>query len=166
MTLVAAASPVRDGHRSRGETPCDYDRGSHRFACSTTDRPEGLYLVQVTDAGQPGEGTAEAQVAITGFAGYDPHLVAGDGSETADVGPVALRLTGWRPGLRVRIRMVDENGGTAFTGSAVPDDRGSATVSTTPLAAGHYDIDATDGLWTINGDEGAYNDAYAGIEVS
>lgn len=166
VTLAPSASPIRGGHRSRGETPCDYHRFSHRFTCSTADLPEGLYLVQVTDAAQPGEGTAEAQVAITDFAGYDPHLVAGDGSEKAKVGPVDLKLSGWRPGVAIKIKIVDENAKTVFTGSAVPDEHGAATLRTTPLKAGHHNIDASDGLWKINGDEGAYNDAYSGIEVS
>ena len=166
VTLAPAASPVRDGHRTRGETSCDYGRLTHRFTCPTADLATGLYLVQVTDAGQPGEGTAEAQVAITDAPGYDPHLVAGDGSETAPAGPLRLRLTGWRPGVTVRIALRDENGTTSFTGSVVPDEQGSATVTTTPLEAGHHDIEATDGLGRINGDEGAYNDAYSGIEIS
>jgi hypothetical protein len=166
VTLAPAASPVRDGHRTRGETPCEYHRFSHRFECPTDDLPVGLYLVQVTDAAQPGEGTAEAQVAVTEYAGYDPHLSTGDASGEVTPGPLDLELTGWRPGVTVRIEIVDENATPVFTGSAVPDERGAATLRTTPLERGHYDIDAGDGLWTVNGDEGAYNDAYSGIEVS
>ncbi len=166
VTLAPSASPIRDGHRTHGQTPCHYHRPSHRFTCSTTDLPQGLYLVQVTDAAQPGEGTAQAQVTITDFAGYDPHLLAGDGSEKAKVGPLDLKLTGWRPGVAVQITIVDENATTVFTGSAVPDEQGAATLHTTPLKAGHHNIDASDGLWKINGDEGAYNNAYSGIEIS
>lgn len=166
VTLAPEASAPQKGHRILGETPCDYHQLSHKFTCSTTDLDQGLYLVQVTDAGQPGEGTAQAQVAITDFAGYDPHLVAGDGSEKAEAGPVDLKLTGWRPGVAVQIKIIDENDGIAFTGAAVPDANGAATLTTTPLKAGHDNIEATDGLWKINGHEGSYNDAYSGLEVS
>lgn len=166
VTLAPEASPVLKGHRTLGETPCDYRQSSHTFTCSTTDLDQGLYLVQVTDAAQPGEGTAQAQVAVTDIAGYDPHLVAGDGTEKAGAGPVDLRLTGWRPGGAVQIKIVDGNDKTTFTGSAVPDAKGAATLTTTPLKAGHYNIEATDGLWRINGHEGSYNDAYSGLEVS
>jgi hypothetical protein len=166
VSLVPEASPIHDGHRTRGETPCTYKRFGHTFKCATKDLPQGLYLVQVTDAGQPGEGTAQAQVAVTDVAGYNPHLVIGDGSETAKPGPTKLRLKGWRPGASVKIKLVDENSKVVFTGSADPDTSGAAIVFTPPLKRGHYNLEATDGLWKINGIEGSYNDAYSGFEVS
>ena len=66
-------------HRTAGEKSCEYHRFSKKYSCPTTDLEQGLYIVQVTDAAQPGEGTAEAQVAVTDAVteagGYDPHIV-------------------------------------------------------------------------------------------
>lgn len=167
VTIAPFASPRNAKlHRTEGEKACEYHRFSKKYSCPTTGLAQGLYVVQVTDAGQPGEGTAQAQVAITDFAGYNPQITAGDGSEEAKAGPVTLKLTGWKPGVAVRMRMIDENDKTVFTGTAVPDAHGAATVTTPPLRVGHHNLDATDGLWKISGDEGSYNDAYSGLRVS
>jgi hypothetical protein len=170
VTLAPEASPIHDpglqNHRTLGETPCHYGRVSHKFKCPTTHLKQGLYLVQVTDAGQPGEGTAQAQVAITDFAGYNPHLVIGAGTDKAKAGPVALKLSGWQPGVEVRIKVIDGNAlKTVFAQSAVPDASGAVTLTTTPLKEGYYNIHASDGLWKFNGIEGSYNDPYSGLEV-
>lgn len=167
VTIAPFASPRNAQlHRTAGERACEYHRFSKTYSCPTTDLAEGLYLVQVTDAGQPGEGTAEAQVAVTEAGGYDPHVVISNVDGEAEVGPATLELTGWRPGVVVRMRMVDENDEVVFAGTAVPDEDGAASVRTPSLGVGHYNLSATDGLWRFSGDEGAYNDVYGGLEVS
>ena len=171
VTIAPFTSPVdATRHRTAGERACSYHRSSATYACPTTGLSQGLYIVQVTDAAQPGEGTAEAQVAVTdavtGPGGYDPRIVIGNADGRVKAGPATLSLTGWRPGVAVRMRMVDENGTTVFTGAAVPDVHGAATVRTPSLEVGHYDLSATDGLWRFSGDEGAYNDVYGGLDVS
>jgi hypothetical protein len=171
VTLAPFASPRNTKlHRTAEENACEYHRSSKKYSCPTTDLEQGLYIVQVTDAAQPGEGTAEAQVAITDAvteaAGYDPQIVISNADGEAKAGPATLKLTGWRPGVAVQMRMIDENNKTVFTGEAVPDKHGAATVRTPFLEVGHYNLSATDGLWKFSGDEGAYNDAYGGLEVS
>ena len=167
VTIAPFASPRNAAlHRTAGERACEYHRFTKKYSCPTTDLEQGLYIVQVTDAGQPGEGTAEAQVAVTDADGYDPHIVISNADGEAEAGPATLTLTGWRPGVAVRMRMIDENDTTVFTGTAVPDEDGAASVRTPFLGVGHYDLSATDGLWRFSGDEGAYNDVYGGLEVS
>ena len=171
VTIAPFASPRNAKlHRTAGEQACEYHRFSTKYSCPTTDLDEGLYLVQVTDAAQPGEGTAEAQVAVTGAvteaSGYSPDVVITNADGEAEAGPATLKLTGWRPGVAVRMTMIDENNQTVFTGTAVPDAHGAATVRTPTLGVGHYNLSATDGLWRFSGDEGAYNDVYGGLEVS
>jgi hypothetical protein len=171
VTVAPFSSPRNSKlHRTADEKACTYHRSAKSYSCPTTDLAQGLYIVQVTDAAQPGEGTAEAQVAVTDAVsqagGYDPHIVLSNADGEAKAGPATLKLTGWRPGVAVRMRMVDENDKTVFTGTAVPDEHGAATVRTRFLDVGHYDLSATDGLWRFNGDEGAYNDVYGGLDVS
>lgn len=170
VTIAPFGSP-RDAklHRTAGEKACEYDRFSNNYSCPTTELEQGLYIVQVTDAAQPGEGTAEAQVAVTDAVteagGYNPHIVISNDGE-AKAGPATLKLTGWRPGVAVQMWMIDENDNNVFTGTAVPDEYGAATVRTSFLKVGHYNLSATDGLWKFSGDEGAFNDVYGGLEVS
>jgi len=171
VTIAPFASPRNAKlHRTAGEKACEYHRFSKKYSCPTTDLEQGLYIVQVTDAGQPGEGTAEAQVAVTDAVteagGYNPDIVLSNADGEAKAGPATLKLTGWRPGVTVRMRMIDENNKTVFTGAAVPDEHGAASVRTPFLEVGHYNLSATDGLWKFSGDEGAYNDVYGGLEVS
>ncbi len=171
VTIAPFASPRNTKlHRTAAETACEYDQFSKKYSCPTTDLEQGLYIVQVTDAAQPGEGTAEAQVALTDAVteagGYNPHIVISNAEGEAKAGPATLKLTGWRPGVAVQMTMIDENDKTVFTGAAVPDGDGAATVQTPFLQIGHYNLSATDGLWKFSGDEGAYNDVYGGLEVS
>lgn len=171
VTIAPFASPRNtELHRTAGEKTCDYHRFSKKYSCPTADLEQGLYIVEVTDAAQPGEGTAEAQVAVTDAVteagGYNPHIVISNADGEAKAGPATLKLTGWRPGVAVQMRMIDENNRTVFTGAAVPDKHGAATVRTPFLKVGHYNVSATDGLWKFSGDEGAYNDVYGGLEVS
>jgi len=171
VTIAPFASPRNtELHRTAGEKGCEYHRLSKKYSCPTTDLEQGLYIVQVTDAAQPGEGTAEAQVAVTDAVneagGYNPQIVISNADGEAEAGPATLTLTGWRPAVAVRMRMIDENNKTVFTGTAVPDTRGAATVRTPFLKVGHYNLSATDGLWKFSGDEGAQNDVYGGLEVS
>jgi hypothetical protein len=171
VTVAPFASPRNTRlHRTAGEMACEYHRLSRNYSCPTTELERGLYIVQVTDAAQPGEGTAEAQVAVTdavtAAGGYDPHILISNADGEAKAGPATLKLTGWRPGVAVRMRMIDENDKSVFTGAAVPDEHGAATVRTPFLEGGHYNLSATDGLWKFSGDEGAYNDVYGGLEVS
>lgn len=166
VTIAPAASPVTDGHRSRSERACSYQRFKHRFSCGTDALGTGLYVVQVTDAAQPGEGTARAQVAVTATPGYSPQVSVADGTGEAKAGPVSLTLTGWKPSRAVRVRLVDEDGTTVYAGRALPDARGRAQLRTTALLAGHHEIVATDGLWKIGGIEGMLNGAYSAIWVS
>lgn len=171
VTIAPFASPRNAKlHRTAGEKACEYHRFSKKYSCPTTDLEQGLYIVQVTDAAQPGEGTAEAQVAVTDAVteagGYNPHIVISNVDGEAKAGPATLKLTGWRPGVAVQMWMIDENDKKVFTGTAVPDKDGAATVRTPFLEVGHYNLSATDGLWKFSGDEGAYNDVYGGLEVS
>jgi hypothetical protein len=166
VTIAPAASPATDGHRTRGEEACDYRHVQHRFSCETDALPVGLYVVQVTDAAQPGEGTALAQVAVTDTPGYDPQITVADGTGEAKAGRVTLVLTGWKPGSPVLVRLVYQNGKTVFTGRALPDAQGQARLRTPALLAGHDDIVATDGLWKIGGAEGLLNGVSPGIQVS
>jgi hypothetical protein len=103
VTIAPFASPRNaERHRTAGEKACDYHRSSTTYSCRTTGLEQGLYIVQVTDAAQPGEGTAEAQVAVTDAVteagSYDPHIVIGDADGRARAGRATLKLTGWRPG--------------------------------------------------------------------
>ena len=171
VTIAPFASPRNaKQHRTVGEEACEYHRFSKKYTCPTADLEQGLYLVQVTDAGQPGEGTAQAQVAVTDAVnetgGYNPHIVITNVDGEAKAGPATLKLTGWRPGVPVPMQMIDENNKTVFTGTAVPDMHGAATVRTPFLKVGHYNLSATDGLWRFSGDEGSQNDVYGGLEVS
>jgi hypothetical protein len=171
VTIAPFASPRNtDLHRTAGEKGCEYHRFTKKYSCPTTDLGQGLYIVQVTDAGQPGEGTAQAQVAVTDavdeVGGYNPHVVISNADGEAKAGPATLKLTGWRPGVAVRMRMIDENDKTVFTGTVVPDKHGAATARTRFLEVGHYNLSATDGLWKFSGDEGSQNDVYGGLEVS
>ncbi len=125
VTIAPFASPRNTKlHRTAGEKACEYHRFSKKYSCPTTDLEQGLYLVQVTDAAQPGEGTAEAQVAVTDAVteagGYDPHIVISNADGEAKAGPATLKLTGWRPGVAVQMRMIDENNKTVFTGDGCP----------------------------------------------
>jgi hypothetical protein len=171
VTIAPFASPRNTKlHRTGGEKACEYHRFSKKYSCPTAHLERGLYIVQVTDAAQAGEGTAEAQVAVTDAVteagGYDPHILIGNAGGEAKAGPATLKLTGWRPGVAVRVRLIDANNKTVFTGAAVPGKHGAATVRTPFLKVGHYDLSATDGLWRFSGDEGAYNDVYGGLEVT
>lgn len=166
VTLAPSNAPVTDMHRTRGEAPCDYQRSTATFVCSTTGLPQGLYVVQVTDAKQPGEGTALAQVAITVTSGYAPRITAADGSGETTAGPTTLKLSGWTRQGAVRVTLLDENDRTVFTVSTVPDARGTATLRTPALKPGSYSVEATDGLWKIGGDESLHNGTYCGLLVT
>lgn len=124
-------------------------------------------MVQVTDADQPGEGTGQAQVALTQARGYNPRAGLVDpGSEPAAGSPARLELTGWRPALPVQVTLTDDADRTVFSTRVTPGPDGSATLSTGVLRSGYHQIHASDGLWVIGGDEAVLNGAYSDFVVT
>ncbi len=165
VTIAPSALPTENGHRSLDERPCDYRSSSRRFSCPTEASWQGLYVVQVTDAAQPGEGTALAQVALTDVPGYDPQIKIGDGTGEAEPGPVLLRLSGWQPGRAVTVRLLDEDLRPLLDKQVRPDAQGDAELRTPALSRGFHDLEATDGLWKIGGEEGVANRTQIGILI-
>lgn len=143
VTLVPIDSPVvKDakfsGHRDKGKQSCSYSE--KKFTCSTDGLPEGLYVVQVTDDGMPGEGTATDLVTVTDIDGYDPKWkVDGD----------VVRLTGWKPDSTVKAQILDGDEKPIITRKLSTDGSGAAELPIGALTTSIYEISLTDGLWRL-----------------
>lgn len=167
VTISAQSAPHVEGKHSKGAKRCAYRSWKKTFSCPTTDLPQGLYMVQVTDGAQPGEGTALAQVAIAPFEGYDPEIRRVDKGTDAKVGePVRLLLTGWRPQVPVKVSLVYDGGAALDTATVIPGADGTFEWTTTALRSGYYTIDANDGLWQIGGEDGERSGAYYGFHTA
>ena len=167
VTISAQSIPHVEGKHSLGAKPCAYRSWKKAFSCTTTDLPQGLYTVQVTDGAQPGEGTALGQVAIAPFKGYDPKIARLDEDTDPKVGePTQLLLTGWRPKVTVKVSLVYDGGAALDAALISPDANGTFTWTTKPLRAGYYAIDADDGLWKIGGEYGERSGAYYGFHTA
>lgn len=167
VTISAQSVPHVDGKHSVGATRCAYRSSKQTFSCPTNDLPHGLYLVQVTDGAQPGEGTALAQVAIAPFRAYDPTIRRVDEAADAHAGePVRLRLSGWRPRVPVTVSLVYDYTTKLDSAVLVPRSDGTVEWTTKRLRAGYYTIDADDGLWKIGGVYGERSGAYYGFHTA
>ncbi|MGN6575008.1 MAG: hypothetical protein ACTHKG_04915 [Nocardioides sp.] len=142
-------------------TACDYSAADRTFACDTTGRAEGMYVVSVTDAGMPSEGAPAIAVALNEHRDYDPaagivpHDDRGRAFEReaylAGVAgkPTPVPLTGWEPGSTVRMTVRADGGVRVFSASVSIDDAGTGSAVVRPLPAGdYYEARLTDGLWT------------------
>lgn len=167
VTISAHSTPHAEGKHSKGATQCTYRSWKKTFSCPTTDLPQGLYLVQVTDGDQPGEGTALSQVAIAAFKGYDPKIRLADTGTDAKAGePVRMLLTGWRPKAPVKVSLVYDGGAALDAATVIPGADGTFEWTTKALRAGYYTIEADDGLWKIGGEYGERSGAYYGFHTA
>lgn len=151
------AAPVRRGDPSReprGEAlPCDYDRASHTYECDTVGLAQSRYVIAVTDAAQPTEGTKSMFVAVTAIAGYDP-TVGDFGKGPGDFvfftshRVTSIPLTGWMPHGAVRVE-VRKDGGPIITHQTLTLNANGNAVFRLPgdLSDDDLRIFATDGLW-------------------
>lgn len=167
VTISPQGTPHVEGKHSEGAQQCSYRSWKKTFSCPTSNLPQGLYLVQVTDGAQPGEGTALAQVAIAPYSGYDPTIGRADEDVDAQAGePARLVLRGWRPGIPVKVSLVYDGGSAFDTATLVPGADGTADWTTKQLRAGYYTLDADDGLWKIGGEMGERDGAYSGFHTA
>lgn len=171
VTISARSTPHTEGEHSDGAIACEYESGKKTFSCPTSDLVQGLYVVQVTDGDQPGEGTALEQVAVAPFEGYDPMISrAGEDADTdaedAEVGePARLLLTGWRPGVAVKVALVFDGGADWDAATLIPGADGTVEWKTKPLRSGYYTVEASDGLWKVGGEDGERAGAHYGFRT-
>lgn len=157
----AGPEPDADGHRTRGEQPCGED-GGDRFTCRTDGLPEGGYVVQVTDAAQPSEGTATAPVAVTRVEDYDPGVAAVDDTVSPSE-PARVRLTGWGRYRQVRVELArDADDTAAYEQTVRVGEDGSVVTEVDGLEPGRYLVRAGDGLSEV----GLESDPPAWIQVT
>lgn len=155
-----AAAPVRPGDPAPGSgaevRPCSYDHSSHTFACDTAGLAQSRYVIAVTDAAQPTEGTKSLYVAVTATAGYDPSVgTFGQGPE----GYVSFNnnrgssipLTAWMPDGSARVE-VRKDGGPVITHQTLNLDANGNAVFRLPghLPDGDLRFFVTDGLWEVD----------------
>jgi hypothetical protein len=177
ITVTLAPAPV-DPRRPFRESPrkrranvvsCDYSPDTRRYSCPTEGLAQGRYVVRVSDAGMPSEGTQSVRVAVHEAPGYNPAAgqvpyevpteEGGDGKTFereatvfADAGkPARVPLTGWAPRTTVRVS-VRADGGEELHRTTVdigPD--GTATLRLPPFRAARWSrILLTDGVWVAD----------------
>jgi hypothetical protein len=167
VTISAHGTPYVEGKHSKGATQCDYHSWKKKFSCPTKELPQGLYLVQVTDGDQPGEGTALNQVAVAPFKGYNPKMRLADTATDPKTGePLRVLLTGWRPKVPVKVTLIYDGGAAWDAATVSPGADGKFVWTTKALRAGYYTIEADDGLWKIGGELGERGGAYVAFQTA
>lgn len=146
---------------ARGVVTCDYDRDPSTYSCPTSGLDLGVYVVQVTDAKQPGEGTQSVAVVLSDVPGYDPtigtvpvEMTTGERAEAeaylapeADQ-PTQVPLAGWEPNTEVTVTVVADGERKPFlTRRTSIGADGVGEVRLPGLDRGFYSLVATDGLW-------------------
>lgn len=146
---------------ARGVVTCDYDRDPSTYSCPTSALDPGVYVVQVTDAKQPGEGTQAVAVAVSNVPDYDPtvgtvpvDMATGERDEAGshlapEAGrPTRVPLAGWEPGTEVTVALVADGQVRPFVrrSTTIAAD-GTGRVRLPALTRGYYGLVATDGLW-------------------
>lgn len=134
-----------------GVVGCGYASSTRRYSCPTAGLPLGRYVVQVTDAGMPSEGTASVEVALQPAAGYEPAAgqvpfeaptSAADEPETfereaavfVDAGKASrVPLTGWAPDSTVQVQVRADNGRKLHTATVPIGASGTGTLQLPPL---------------------------------
>lgn len=173
-TMTVTLAPAPEGPRGAleaidldqdrdapGLVTCDYDRNPSTYACPTSGLDQGVYVVQVTDAKQPGEGTQSVAVVISDVPGYDPtvgmvpvDMSTGERDESEaylapEAGtPTPVPLAGWEPGTEVTVSVVGDGEVKPFLVRHVTiADDGTGEVRLPALERGYYGLVATDGTW-------------------
>jgi hypothetical protein len=163
--------PLRTPYGEQDETAagaraCDFSAKSSRYSCPTTGLAQGRYVVQVTDAGMPSEGTASVEVAVHPFPAYEPAAGQVPFEEPADEGddPVTFEreaimfadaggstlvpLTGWAPGTTVRVSVRADGGRELHRTTADIGSDGTGQVLIPPLRPAEFNsVVLTDGVW-------------------
>lgn len=173
-TMTVTLAPAPEGPRGAleaidldqdrdapGLVTCDYDRDPSTYSCPTSGLAQGVYVVQVTDATQTGEGTQSVAVAVSDVPGYDPtagivpvDMATGEHDETeAYLAPEAGRptpvpLAGWEPGTEVTVSVVGDGEVEPFlVRRATMAADGTGKVRLPALEQGYYSLVVTDGTW-------------------
>lgn len=128
------------------QTTCTYSSGKKTFACPTSTDAEGLYVVGVTDAGHPDDGTKKARIAVTGLSNYSPQVSVQDKAKRGE--DVAVSLLTWGAERTVTVNVLDKSGATVFTGKTRTARDGGGKVTVKGLSAGSYTLQVADRLWT------------------
>lgn len=128
---------------------CSYDSDKKKFSCPTSTDAEGLYVVGVTDVGQPKEGTKKARVAVTTLDGYAPKVSV---QEKAKAGKdVTVSLLMWGADRTVTVTVLDTKRETVFTGMTKTANDGGGQVNVKGLKPGGYSLEVADRLWNVGG---------------
>lgn len=127
-------------------TTCSYSSGKKTFSCPTSTDAEGLYVVGVTDAGQPKAGTKKARIAVTALGDYAPQVSVQDKAKPGDDVSVALLM--WGSERAVTVTVHDKAGTEVFTGKTLTAKDGSGSVTLSGLKSGSYSLQVADRLWT------------------
>lgn len=144
-----------------GVVLCDFDRDPSTYSCPTAGLDLGVYVVQVTDAKQTGEGTQTVSVVVSDVPDYDPtagivpvDMATGERDETeAYLAPTAgeptdVPLAGWAPGTTVTVQLTGDGEVKPFlTRRATIAADGTGQLRLPALKRGYYGLVASDGTW-------------------
>jgi hypothetical protein len=166
--------PLRRGYSKQESTArdvvrCEYVATTRRYSCPTEGLAQGRYVVQVTDAGMPSEGTVSTAVALHEAPGYNPaaglvpYEVPGEEGgrrETfereaavfADAGePARVPLTGWAPGTTARASVRADGGKELHATTVDIGADGTGVLRLPPFRAAEFNsIVLTDGVWVAD----------------
>ncbi len=127
-------------------TTCIYRSSKKTFTCPTSTDAEGLYVVGVTDAGHPKDGTKKARIAVTGINDYSPQVSVQEKAKVDE--DVVVSLLMWGADRTVTVTVTNDNGAEVFTGRTRTAKDGGGKVTVSGLEAGSYTLQVADRLWT------------------
>lgn len=131
---------------------CNYRSKNKTFSCPTPVNQQGLFVIGATDTGQPKQKTAKVPVAVTAIQNYAPQVSVQNKSNAGQDVVVSLLMWGARRGVTVKV--FDASHSEVVKRRVMTDSSGKASAALADLAAGDYQLEVSDSLWTVGGEFG------------
>lgn len=128
---------------------CNYHSSKKTFSCPTPTNQQGLFVVGATDTGHSEQQTAKVPVAVTAIRDYAPQVSVQSKAKAGQ--DVVVSLLMWGPRRGVTVRVFDTSHSEVLKQRVTTDASGKASAALSDLAAGSYQLEVSDSLWTVGG---------------